>query len=293
MTQTLHSRKSWGARYQDGTGPRPLPIEEWWLHHAAGDYAGAGATFDQDAAGVRRLESIGESRFGTGISYTFPVARSGRIFVGHSMPRIGSHTKGHNTIGAAFCLMQNCADTPVTAAQRLAIAQRMVIERRAGRANRHTLNGGHQQASGNSTDCPERYGMAAVDPINDLARELWASGYPATGDDMPTADEIAQAVWAHQLPRPGNDTPASAGSQLGAANVNSYRANNAAAAGVAVWRNFTTDAGDLDVAVLAAALGPQLAPYMPAAGSVSQEQLEAALRSVLGSVDGAVPPAAP
>lgn len=194
MTQALHSRSSWGARYQDGTGPRPLPVTEFWLHHAAGDYAGAGATLEEDRAGVRRLEAIGESRYSCGISYTFPVARSGRIFVGHSMPRIGTHTKGHNTVAAAFCLMQDCRDTPVSSASRQAIAERMVIEHRAGRATRHTLNGGHKDASGNSTSCPEALGMAAVPDINARAAQLWTAGYPKESTDMPTSREVSEDV---------------------------------------------------------------------------------------------------
>ena len=68
-------------------------------------------------------------------------------------------------------------------------------------------------------------------------------------DDMPTAQEIAAAVWAQPVPRPGN-TPASAGSQLGAANVNSYRAaksavdvpNLAAAVAAAVNPNIDIEA---------------------------------------------------
>lgn len=198
MTQRLYARQEWGARYRDGFDDRPLPFTEFWLHHAAGDYAGRAATLDQDKAGVRRLEDIGESRFGGGISYTFPVARSGRIFTGHSIDRRGAHTKGHNTVGSAFCLMQDCRDTAVNADQHLAIAQRMVIEHRAHRATRHTLNGGHTEASGNATSCPERLGLEAVAPINLLADQLWAAGYPNTTPEVGTmADADAQRVIDH------------------------------------------------------------------------------------------------
>ena len=44
-----------------------------------------------------------------------------------------------------------------------------------------------------------------------------------------------------------------------------------------------------DPAKLAAALAPALAAALPAADVVSQDDLEAALRKVLGSVDGATP----
>jgi hypothetical protein len=49
---------------------------------------------------------------------------------------------------------------------------------------------------------------------------------PTKGDDDVTPDDIkaiAAAVWATPVPRPGN-TPASAGAQLGGANINAYRA---------------------------------------------------------------------
>lgn len=178
MTQTLISRASWGARHDDGFGFRPLPIKEWWLHHSVTIAPDLLPPFDDDDRAVRTLETIGEQRFGGGISYTFPVTPVGRIYVGHSLSRLGAHTKGHNTVGAAFVLVGDYSKVAPTEAQRTAIARRMVIEHRAGRATRHTLNGGHRDASGNATACPGNAGHAAVAAINAEAEALWAAGYP-------------------------------------------------------------------------------------------------------------------
>lgn len=82
----------------------------------------------------------------------------------------------------------------------------------------------------------------------------------ATGgnEDVVTPEDIkaiAAAVWATPVPRPGN-TPASAGSQLGGANINSYRALKAAvdvpklAAAVAAAVNPTINVDELAKAIV-------------------------------------------
>jgi hypothetical protein len=198
MGQALISRASWGARYPDGFRDRPLPIKEWWLHHSVTIAPDLLPPFTDDDAAVRTLENIGQQRFGGGISYTFPVTPVGRIYTGHSFHRQGAHTKGHNTVGAAFVLVGDYTKRAPTDAQRDRIAERMVIEHRAGRATRHTLNGGHRDASGNSTSCPGDAAHAAVPDINRRANALWAAGYPSTAptptpeDDMFTDDDRAR-----------------------------------------------------------------------------------------------------
>jgi len=100
-------RNEWGARYADGSGPAPIPATELYLHHSTT------ATFGYE--GVRLLETIGNQRFGKGISYTFPVDPDGTVYEGHSVDRKGAHTKGHNTHGRAICLMGDYStETPPT-----------------------------------------------------------------------------------------------------------------------------------------------------------------------------------
>jgi len=103
---------------------------------------------------------------------------------------------------------------------------------------------------------------------------------PATPPEevMPTPQEIAAAVWAYKVPRPDN-TPVSAGDQLGGANINAYRANKTLTALAA--------REPVDPAAVATALAPLLVAALPATSApVSTDELEAALRKVLGSVDG-------
>jgi hypothetical protein len=86
---------------------------------------------------------------------------------------------------------------------------------------------------------------------------------PATqeDDDMPTAEEIAKAVWAHPVPRL-NNTPAPAGSQLGNANVYSYRAArgvvDVAKVAAAVIAALPAGSADVDVDALAKAIVVEL-----------------------------------
>lgn len=181
MTDDLIQREEWGARYDDGFRDRPLPVSEFWLHHSVTIAPDLLPPFTDDDAAVRTLERIGESRFGGGISYTFAVTPVGRLYEGHSFHRQGAHTKGHNTVGAAFVLVGDYSKRAPTDEQRDTIARRMVRLHRTGKATRHTLNGGHRDASGNSTACPGDAGHAAIADINRRANILWAAGYPLAG----------------------------------------------------------------------------------------------------------------
>lgn len=194
---TLITRKQWGARYDDGFDDRPMPITEWWLHHSVTIAPDLLPPFTDDDEAVRTLERIGQQRFKGGISYTYPVTPVGRLYQGVSLHRRGAHTLGHNTKGAAFVLVGDYSRRKPTTAQVEAIARRMVEDHRAGRATRHTLNGGHRQDSQNvgTTECPGDAALAAIPTINARANALWAAGYPNNQeDDMPTAKEIADAV---------------------------------------------------------------------------------------------------
>jgi hypothetical protein len=181
MTIDLITRKEWGARYADGFRDRPMPFSEFWLHHSVTIAPDLVAPFDDDYAAVRTLENIGQSRFGGGISYNQPVTPAGLVFVGVSPHRQGAHTYMHNTAGFAFVLVGDYTSRPPTAAQEEAVARRMVELRRQGLATRHTLNGGHRDASSNSTSCPGNAAHARIPAINARAEELWAAGYGVPG----------------------------------------------------------------------------------------------------------------
>ena len=173
------SRSTWGARRPDGFADRPLPVREFWLHHSVTS-APANSTSAERAA-MRQLEDIGHASFGGGISYTYVLPPSGRIYEGHSLHRRGAHTGGHNTVSAAFSLMGNYdAGDRVTDAQMNAIARQMVALHKAGKATRHTLNGGHRD-TGFATACPGRHAYPLISEINRRANALWAGGKIPSG----------------------------------------------------------------------------------------------------------------
>lgn len=164
-------REDWGARHDDGFADRPLPVTEWWLHHSVTVAPDLVPPFTDDDAAVRRLEEIGEDRFGGGISYTVPITPAGRAYEGHSIGRRGAHTKDHNTVAAAICFVGNYEASEPTDAQVRRAAEVLVAARRAGLSTRHTLNGGHRDLK--STACPGRHAYAAIARINQLADQLW------------------------------------------------------------------------------------------------------------------------
>jgi hypothetical protein len=97
-------------------------------------------------------------------------------------------------------------------------------------------------------------------------------------DDMPTAAEIAKAVWDHRVTYGGAD--AAARLVLGDVFHHARRAAGLAAQAATV---------DVDEAALARELAPLLAPAVVEAlggdRGLTQEQVEAAIRRVLGSLD--------
>jgi hypothetical protein len=83
------TRAEWGAMYARGVRAASLPAQGVYLHHDVMD------GYDTDSyAGQRRLEAIGQSRFGYGISYTFSVWPDGTVLEGHGVEREGTHTTG-------------------------------------------------------------------------------------------------------------------------------------------------------------------------------------------------------
>lgn len=267
MTQHLITRAEWGARESDGFDDRPMPIREWWLHHTVTVAPDLSAPFTDDDAAIRTLERIGEERFGGGVPYTYPVTPVGRIYQGHSLDRRGAHTKGHNTVGAAFALVGNFDKRTPPPAMEEAIARRMVIDHRAGRAVTHQLEGGHRDVS--QTACPGAAAYARIPFINRRARALWAAGYPNTEeDDMFTDDD--RAALAATLKTPQGQTLRN---DIGYARDQILRALAAQA----------------DPATLAAELAPLLLPALEAAAP--GVDLEGVLRRVLGSLDDASTPA--
>jgi hypothetical protein len=188
------SRARWGALHERGFGPAPLPAAEVWLHHSVTNAPGVQLTgddlFQAERAAMRILEDIGEQRFGRGISYTFAVMPSGRVYEGHGVDRQGAHTKGRNSIARAIVLVGNYDTARVTNAQRHAIAELLRHGQRAGWWRHACLNGGHQQAPGAQTACPGRFARSAISDINRLAAAPAPPAEPEEENVKPFQDLI-------------------------------------------------------------------------------------------------------
>ena len=164
MAHRIIPRKEWGARYQGGFYDRPVGNLRRYLHHSVTLAPDLVSPFTDDYAAVRELESIGQSRFKGGISYTFVISPAGLIFEGHGIGRIGSHTAGYNTVAAGICLIGNYEkDKPTT--QQLAALDWLLHEgvRRRWWTS-PTLTGGHRDTK--STACPGRNAYALIPAVN-------------------------------------------------------------------------------------------------------------------------------
>lgn len=158
------TRAQWGAQYRAGFGSRKVGSLDKWLHHSVTASAGPSATFDQDAATIRTLERIGQSRFGGGISYTFAITEAGRVFEGTGVDRIGAHTAGRNTGSAGIVLVGNYQDREPTAAQQAALVWLLQHGKASGWWQVAGLNGGHRDVK--STACPGDAAYRLIPAIN-------------------------------------------------------------------------------------------------------------------------------
>jgi hypothetical protein len=185
LTVEIVGRAQWGARYPDGCGPAPLPAAEAYLHHSATIAPPADASQPLDAAKIRELEDIGQARFGCGISYTWCVTPSGRVFQGHSPGRQGTHTLGHNDAARGIVLVGNYSTARPTPAQVTAVAGLLALAFRQGWLTRPRLTGGHRDVV--STECPGDAAYALIPRINQEAGGGVREGIDFSGSYPPAA----------------------------------------------------------------------------------------------------------
>jgi hypothetical protein len=93
----IASRASWGARYADGDKTLSGLAVGVFIHHTVTKQLSPSASVAEEREQMRSIESIGQSRFGTGISYNVIVFPSGRAYQGASFNRRGTHTGGRNS----------------------------------------------------------------------------------------------------------------------------------------------------------------------------------------------------
>lgn len=162
------SRETWGARHADGFYNRKVGRLDKWLHHSVTTQLDTDASQDREEIEIRKLEDIGQSRFKGGISYTFVVAPSGRIYEGHSIGRVGAHTAGRNSISAGLCLLGNYETHEVTVEQVAAVAWLLNYGIAKVWWTESKLDGGHRDTK--ATACPGRNGYSAISTINQAAK---------------------------------------------------------------------------------------------------------------------------
>ncbi len=166
MTE-VYSRSFWGARFRDGFGARAVGRLETWGHHSVTSQLPPTATIQAECDQMRILEGIGQSRFGGGISYTYAIFPSGRIYQGHSVSRIGAHTAGHNTKGIGIVFVGNYEANRLTPQQEASAAWLLRFLDGQGVITDPRFTGGHRDVK--QTSCPGRNAYSRLDDISALA----------------------------------------------------------------------------------------------------------------------------
>lgn len=165
---SIISRETWGARHNDGFYNRKVGRLDKWLHHSVTVQLAIEAALEAEYREMRNLDDIGQSRFKGGISYTFVIFPSGRIYEGHSIGRVGAHTAGRNSISAGICLAGNYETNEVTAEQVAALAWLLNEGIKKGWWTEPKLDGGHRDTK--ATACPGKNAYAKIGEINKLAK---------------------------------------------------------------------------------------------------------------------------
>lgn len=169
-------RAAWSPRYDDGDltliGLAEAVVIHHTVTHADGDSP------EDEREHMRFLEGIGESRFGTGISYNALVFPSGRAYQGVSWNRRGTHTGGHNSTVRSICYVGNFeSDLPTD--QALAKGAALIAEGRNRWWRFNAPVNGHRDYK--ATACPGRNLYSWVDELESGA--IWLDDGPEFVDN--------------------------------------------------------------------------------------------------------------
>jgi hypothetical protein len=159
---SIASRASWGARYPNGDLTLSGPAVEVFVHHSVTAQLSPDASIAAEAEQMRALESVGQSRFGTGISYNVVIFPSGRAYQGVSWNRRGTHTGGRNSTSRSICFAGNYEVNQPTAAQ-ISTAAAIFGAGKGRWWTRSAPLAGHRDVS--QTACPGRYLYARIGDI--------------------------------------------------------------------------------------------------------------------------------
>lgn len=185
----IAGRGSWGARYPDGDMNLYGLAEEVFVHHTVTALLPASASPGDEREQMRAIESVGQSRFGTGISYNVIIFPSGRAYQGVSFNRRGTHTGGRNSTTRSICFAGNFeVATPTDAA--LATATDIYHDGKGRWWEGDAPLRGHRNVS--QTACPGRNLYARLDLIRTGAIEVDNPIKPAPS--LPDVDPVRLKV---------------------------------------------------------------------------------------------------
>lgn len=180
----IFTRAEWGAKYRNGVGSRTVGNLETYAHHSVTRQLPESASFAEDAAEIRTIERIGQQRFNAGMSYTFLIPPSGRIFEGASVGRISYHSGGgndgkpRNTRGASICFVGNYENHPLTEKQIEAAVWLLQHGVAKGWWKLPRITEGHRDFK--ATACPGRHAYAKLGEINKRASKGTVKPTPST-----------------------------------------------------------------------------------------------------------------
>ena len=199
----VYSRKEWGARYRDGVADRSKFVGrlDKWAHHTVTSHLPEDASVAQEMVQMRSIESIGQSRFGAGMSYTFLVFPSGRVYQGVSINRVSYHTgMGRNANSVAICYPGNYENKVPTQVQIDATARLLRYGTERGWWTQKKIDGGHRDLK--ATACPGRHYYSKIGEINRLAQNTATIAPPTPPRPAPTPNPVTAIV----LPKSHTDT---------------------------------------------------------------------------------------
>jgi len=217
----IFTRKEWGARFRDGVADRSAYVGrlDKWSHHTVTAQLDARATVAQEMAQMRSIEAVGQARFGAGMSYSFLVFPSGRVYQGVSIGRLSYHTgQGRNANSIAICYPGNYETHEPTQVQLDATAELLRYGTERGWWTQRKIDGGHRDLK--ATACPGRNYYGKIGAINALA--LGTVQAPPVSSVKPSPNPITKI----KLPKSHTDKAGVAAyvKALGYSSVKAYQA---------------------------------------------------------------------